>query len=510
MKNMSKSFIIKKYWISTLCLLFFLLTAVAQQYSDQRMGFNVSQISSTLKKLEVKEQDRGREITIRRHMHARHYLATQKIKTKFPEENASVKSDKITMNHSLGVGAKTTDIAQRENDVLKLLYAKSTGKDLEYSDSEDYNFVAKQPLLTAVAPVQQPVLENGPTLLNELCSPQTTGSLNITSEDFLIGRSVNFSFDTTTANLYYKWTFYNLDGTVSGSTTISASTASQTYNSAGTYKIKLEVTQAGCITTFEKTFTVVSCIPIKGAIKVIKPTSYPFQFSNPGNSSALACNETAFPLKFYASTQTLNIGTQLYLNEALTTVVTNGNLWYQAQANATSYKIDANGKIIEIASCSPPSTGNPSLIGFATTQITDHGTAYPNNETFNWSNAAADISLSGANLTVGDKITIEFQVRSSFTPTHYYSVQYPGNAPENFTTLSGYSLVSKDVIYDGVNNTVRVNLAIPLAKIQAANTSISGSIKLTKFNGVNATFKSGTNTLSIMIPVSGGITLTKS
>ena len=381
--------------------------------------------------------------------------------------------------------------------------------DVGYSDSGYYYCIIKNPRFDGGS--QPLVLESEPILLNVLCYPQTTGTLNITSEDFLIGRPVNFSFQTTTtANLSYKWTFYNLDGTVSGTSTISPSTASQTYNSPGTYKIKLEVTQNSCITTIEKTFTVLSCVPITGAIKVVKPTSYPFQFSNPGNSSALACNETAFPVKFYTSTQTLNIGTQLYLNEGLTTVVTNGNLWYQAQNNATAYKIDANGKIIETISCSPPSTGNPSLIGFTTTQITDHGTTYPNNETFNWSNAAADISLSGANLKIGDKITIEFQVRSSFTPTHYYSVQYPNNSSENFTTLPGYSVVNKDVIYDGVNNTVRVNLAIPLSKIQAANTSVSGSIKLTKFNGVNATFKSGASALSITTPASGGITLTKS
>lgn len=378
-------------------------------------------------------------------------------------------------------------------------------EDVAESASGYYYFKTKSPFFG-----DNFVMESEPIKLNVLCYPQTKGSLNITSSDLVVGLPINFSFESATPNLTYRWTFYNLNDEVTGTSALSNNSASQTYNSPGNYKIKLEVTQRGCITTIEKTFTVLSCVPITGAIKVVKPTSYPFQFSNPGNSSALACNETAFPVKFYTSTQTLNIGTQLYLNEGLTTVVTNGNLWYQAQNNATAYKIDANGKIIETISCSPPSTGNPSLIGFTTTQITDHGTTYPNNETFNWSNAAADISLSGANLKIGDKITIEFQVRSSFTPTHYYSVQYPNNSSENFTTLPGYSVVNKDVIYDGVNNTVRVNLAIPLSKIQAANTSVSGSIKLTKLNGINATFKSGASALSITTPASGGITLTKS
>ncbi|MFH6994551.1 leucine-rich repeat domain-containing protein [Flavobacterium sp. FlaQc-48] len=227
-------------------------------------------------------------------------------------------------------------------------------EDVESSDSGYYYCVVKNPLLGGGGPGQQLVLESEPILLNVLCRPQTTGTLNITSEDFLIGRPVNFSFDTSTPNVYFKWSFYDLNGVVTGSTVLSSSTVSKSYNLPGTYKIKLEAIQNNCTTTIEKTFTVVSCIPITGAIKVTKTTSYPFQFSNPGSISAIACSETAFPVKFYASTQTLNIGTQLYTNEGLTSAVTNGISWYQNQTNATSYKIDASGKITETFSCSSP------------------------------------------------------------------------------------------------------------------------------------------------------------
>lgn len=93
--------------------------------------------------------------------------------------------------------------------------------------------------------------------------------------------------------------------------------------------------------------------PITGIIKIIKTNSYSFQFSNPKNTSLLACDEVAFPVKLYTSTQTLSIGSQLYLNQSLTLAVTTENVWYQNQNNATSYKIDPSGKIIEIYSCSP-------------------------------------------------------------------------------------------------------------------------------------------------------------
>jgi uncharacterized protein YjbI with pentapeptide repeats len=226
--------------------------------------------------------------------------------------------------------------------------------DVGYSDSGYYYCIAKNPLLSGGGAGQQLILESESIKLNVLCYPQTKGTLNINSEDFLIGKPVNFSFETTATNLYYKWTFYNLDGTISGSSTISPTTAYQTYNLPGTYKIKLEVTQSSCITTFEKTFTVNLCKPVTGIIKVVKPITYSFSFSGTGKStSASACGETAYPQKFYAKTAALSVNTQLYLNEALTAPIVNGNLWYKYQNNATAYKIDNTGKITEISSCSP-------------------------------------------------------------------------------------------------------------------------------------------------------------
>jgi 20S proteasome alpha/beta subunit len=169
--------------------------------------------------------------------------------------------------------------------------------------------------------------------------------------------------------------------------------------------------------------------------------------------------------------------------------------------------LNANGQTYANANGTCSYSGNPASIGLTPIVVTDHGAPYMNGGSFNWSNAAADIYLnaSGANLQVGDRITIEFQVLSSFTPTHYYSVQYPNNASENWKALPGYSIFSTDVVYNGINNTVRINLATPLSQIQNGRVSVSASIRLTKFNGVSATFKAGASSLSLMTPASGGI-----
>lgn len=110
-----------------------------------------------------------------------------------------------------------------------------------------------------------------------------------------------------------------------------------------------------------------NCDPITGIIKIIKDTGYPFQFSNSGITSVLACNETAFPNKFYANTQTLKIGTKLYTNQSLSipVPVSNSFAWYKVQDDTTAYKIDATGKITEIYSCSA-STCNKRFLDYVT------------------------------------------------------------------------------------------------------------------------------------------------
>jgi len=133
--------------------------------------------------------------------------------------------------------------------------------------------------------------------------------------------------------------------TISGTPTVSGA-----FNYLITLIGDCGTTATGKITTL--------CEPITGMIKINTGSTpgYPFQFSESGKSSStLACNETTFPLTFYAATTTIGLNTQLYTSANLTTPVTNGNLWYKSQGNATSYKIDSTGKIIEIVSCTPSS-----------------------------------------------------------------------------------------------------------------------------------------------------------
>ncbi|WP_281635415.1 beta strand repeat-containing protein [Flavobacterium marginilacus] len=99
------------------------------------------------------------------------------------------------------------------------------------------------------------------------------------------------------------------------------------------------------------------CEPIIGDIKIITLTSTLYNFSSPGKTaSALACQEAAFPLKFYAATSTLNVNSKLYSNEELTTPVNGQKLWYQNKTNSIAYKVDNTGEIIETYSCGVPST----------------------------------------------------------------------------------------------------------------------------------------------------------
>ena len=143
---------------------------------------------------------------------------------------------------------------------------------------------------------------------------------------------------------------------VNGNFNGNTATISGTPTESGTFNYTVTL-QGGCTAlTAQGTITVIACSPITGIIKIINTPSYSFQFSNPGKtSSALACSQTAFPVKFYASTNTLGINTQLYTDSSLTTPVTNEILWYQNQTNATSYKLDNTGKITEISTCSSSS-----------------------------------------------------------------------------------------------------------------------------------------------------------
>ncbi|WP_281309718.1 leucine-rich repeat domain-containing protein [Flavobacterium flavigenum] len=150
--------------------------------------------------------------------------------------------------------------------------------------------------------------------------------------------------------------------TITGTPTVSG-----TFNYLITLPGECNTTISGKITSL--------CEPITGVIKIINeptPTSYPFQFSSSGTVRLSACSKTEFPNTFYAATATLSVGTILYTNEALTTPLAYGSLWYKNQANGTSNKVDSSGKIVTITTCgsgSDPDSGPGYAFQFSTPRL---------------------------------------------------------------------------------------------------------------------------------------------
>ncbi len=121
---MSKIFKIKKYWISTLCLLLFSLTAVAQGYSDETIGFDLAKETATLKKHGVSDQDLSRELNIKRKMLTSRFIALEKINKQILQ---NINSGSQNVQKSSKLAARTmavtaTDIPQSERDVLQAFY----------------------------------------------------------------------------------------------------------------------------------------------------------------------------------------------------------------------------------------------------------------------------------------------------------------------------------------------------------------------------------------------------
>jgi hypothetical protein len=172
-------------------------------------------------------------------------------------------------------------------------------------------------------------------------------------------KNINTAIDTITYNVAGATdvSFSGLPAGVTGSFTANTATISGTPIASGSFNYTVNLTGGCGLVTAQGTINVL-CEPITGVIKVVKSPSYSFLFSSGKISSALACQETAFPVKFYAVTSALVIDTQLYLDESLKQPVSNASLWYQYKENAISYKINNSGKIVESNSCVqiPPST----------------------------------------------------------------------------------------------------------------------------------------------------------
>jgi len=99
---------------------------------------------------------------------------------------------------------------------------------------------------------------------------------------------------------------------------------------------------------------------------VTPPTFRAWHFSSPGRPSKTnACANRTFTNVFYTNYQVGSVpamGSQMYLNQELTSKVAGGNSWFNLQEalmddNETVYRIDTNGILAEYAFCNAQPQG---------------------------------------------------------------------------------------------------------------------------------------------------------
>ena len=128
---------------------------------------------------------------------------------------------------------------------------------LTLSHAGDYYCVSKHPQ------IQIPYLDlvRERITLNVLrCPTEVTGELRSSTELLTVNSNATFSLNTTATGLTYKWTFYNdANGAAVKDGTQTTATATQSYAIAGSYLVRLEVTEAnGCTTKFNKVVNVIN------------------------------------------------------------------------------------------------------------------------------------------------------------------------------------------------------------------------------------------------------------
>ncbi|MRX41913.1 hypothetical protein GJU43_21755 [Flavobacterium sp. LC2016-23] len=121
---MVKNLKIKKYWITTLCMVFCSLASFAQDLSDATIGFDVARLTIALKEHGVKNQDIEAQISMMREAQKRQYLETKKI-----EDNISqkIKSEQSKKANTGKVALASPEILAQEKAALIALYNSTNG-----------------------------------------------------------------------------------------------------------------------------------------------------------------------------------------------------------------------------------------------------------------------------------------------------------------------------------------------------------------------------------------------
>lgn len=123
---MTNNLKIKKYWITTFCLVFFSLFSFAQELSDETIGFNVVDYTAFLKNRGVTDKDMKSELSKLRKTRLSDYLEMKKSENDFLQMN--INENKVKQSRS-SINSKTAvlDIPQIEKDALLAFYNSTNG-----------------------------------------------------------------------------------------------------------------------------------------------------------------------------------------------------------------------------------------------------------------------------------------------------------------------------------------------------------------------------------------------
>ncbi|MHC0439213.1 PKD domain-containing protein [Flavobacterium sp. 3-210] len=109
------------------------------------------------------------------------------------------------------------------------------------------------------------------TIKPKPCVP-AVGTINTSTQNILVNSNILFSFEPFSTSSTYKWTFYNLDNSISYTSTFHS--AYNIYNTPGTYNVNLLITdQNGCTTNLNKQVIVNERPPCVNVIGTILPSS---------------------------------------------------------------------------------------------------------------------------------------------------------------------------------------------------------------------------------------------
>lgn len=113
---MTNNLKIKKYWITTFCLVFFSLFSFAQELSDETIGFDVARTTTSLKERGIKNEDMELQILKARKVQLTQYLEIKQIEDSYLKKIKFGQTNKIT-----------AEVPQSEKDALKALYDGTNG-----------------------------------------------------------------------------------------------------------------------------------------------------------------------------------------------------------------------------------------------------------------------------------------------------------------------------------------------------------------------------------------------